>query len=911
MAVGNKVRVYDLAKELKQDTKRIIEDLRREGADVDVPSNSIPKELADKVRNKYFPKKETAPVRAIKVIKKMTKAEEEAPAVEEVPEVEETHDVQEAAQPTHGAASEEAPEETVVAVAPEPEAEPKAATNQVLRLKKPAAVGKAVEEEAAAKGPVVEEAPQEAPEEAAVVVTEVVAETTQAPATTEVKPLTPRPIGTQVKQIRISADALKNIKASEEAKVAARTPRVVETGRKRGTRDEGLRGTPGETSTPQMNYVPSPDSRRPKGRGAGKVRGGDRRGRDNRFNEQEASAPRPKSIEERIMDQANAASGDNDSKTIRLADGATVRDFAEKLGVVPRDIVQLLLKKGVFATLNQPINERLAIDLGESFGYEINFVPFEEIVVEEEFEELIAADADDTELARAPVVTVMGHVDHGKTSLLDAIRLENVAEGEAGGITQHIGAYSVEVASAEGVDGKRRVVFLDTPGHEAFTMMRARGAKATDVVVLVVAADDGVMPQTIEAIDHSKAAGVPIVVAINKIDKPGANPDKVKQELAGHGLQPVAWGGDIEMVEVSAKQKLNLDTLLETILLTADILELKASPTRRASGVVLEAKLDKGRGAVATVLVQQGTLSVGDPFIVGQVAGKVRAMFSDRGDEVRSVPPSTPVEVLGLSSVPQAGDNFQVVADIARATEISQQRQMKARQSALAKSTRRGIESLGLAEVKELLIILKADVQGSVEVLRATLEKLSTEKVKVRVIRAGVGAIAESDVLLASATQADNTQTAVVIIGFNVRPETKTSEIAKQEQVDIRLHSIIYKIEEEIRAAMIGMLDAIEKEAIIGKAEVQEVFKVPRVGAVAGCRVTDGIMKRHAKARLIRDGVVIWDGEMDSLRRFKEDVAEVRQGFECGIGLKNFNDIKVADEIEAYVIEKIAATSLD
>ncbi len=408
-----------------------------------------------------------------------------------------------------------------------------------------------------------------------------------------------------------------------------------------------------------------------------------------------------------------------------------------------------------------------------------------------------------------------------------------------------------------------------------------------------------------------KRPGVPIIVAINKIDKPDANPDKVKQGLAQQGLQPVDWGGDVEMVAVSAKKKENLNVLLETILLTADILDLKASPTRRASGVVLEAKLDKGRGAVATVLVQQGTLRVGDPFIVGQISGKVRAMFSDRGEEVKEAQPATPVEVLGLQGVPHAGDNFQVVADVIRATQISQQRQMKARQSALAKSTRRGIESLGLAEVKELLIILKADVQGSVEVLKSTLEKLSTDKVGVRVIRAGVGAIAESDVLLASATQADDTSTAVVIIGFNVRPEARTAEIAKQEEVDIRLHSIIYKIEEEIKAAMIGMLDAIEKEAILGKAEVQEVFKIPRAGNIAGCRVIEGVIRRHAKARLIRDSVVIWEGEIDSLRRFKEDANEVRQGFECGISLSILTTLRLPIEIEAYVIEKIAATSLD
>jgi translation initiation factor IF-2 len=504
----------------------------------------------------------------------------------------------------------------------------------------------------------------------------------------------------------------------------------------------------------------------------------------------------------------------------------------------------------------------------------------------------------------------MGHVDHGKTSLLDAIRSDNVAEGEAGGITQHIGAYSVFVPNPDNPLEPRRVVFLDTPGHEAFTLMRARGAKATDVVILVVAADDGVMPQTIEAIEHSKAAGVPIIVAINKIDKPDATPDKVKQGLVAQGLQPIDWGGDIEMIAVSAKKRENLDTLLETVLLSTDILDLKASPTRRASGVVLEAKLDKGRGSVATVLVQQGTLRVGDPFIVGQYYGKVRAMFGDRGDIVNEAPPATPVEVLGLQGVPQAGDTFQVVSDIDKAQTIASQRQMQARQLAMLKTTKRGIESLGLAEIKELLVVLKADVQGSVEVLRATLEKLSTEKVKVRVIRSGVGAITESDVLLASATQADEASMAVVIIGFNVRPAVRASEVAKQEQVDIRLHSIIYKVEEEITAAMIGMLDAIEKEVVLGKALVQDIFKVSKVGTIAGCRVIDGLIKRQSKARLIRDAVVVWEGDISSLKRFKEDAAEVRQGFECGISLANFNDLKVSDEIEAYVIERTAATEL-
>jgi len=597
-------------------------------------------------------------------------------------------------------------------------------------------------------------------------------------------------------------------------------------------------------------------------------------------------------------------------KSVRLIEGSTVKEFAEKLGIKPKDVVTLLLQRGVFATINQPLMDDVAADLGKRFGYEVSFVPFEEMVAEEEFEELIAADADDVELPRAPVVTVMGHVDHGKTSLLDGIRTTDVAAGEAGGITQHIGAYSVQVPSPDRPGETRRVVFLDTPGHEAFTMMRARGAKATDIVVLVVAADDGVMPQTIEAIEHSRAANVPIIVAINKIDKPDANPDRVRQELAQQGLSPLDWGGDTEMVQVSAKKRENIDTLLETILLTSDILNLRASPTRLASGVVLEAKLDRGRGAVATVLVQQGTLKIHEPFIVGQISGKVRAMFNDRGESISEAGPATPVEVLGLQGVPQAGESFQVVSDISKAQSISQHRQMLSRQATLLQTTKRGIEALGESEVKELLVIIKADVQGSVEVLKSTLQKLSTDRVKVKVIRSGVGAITESDVLLGSATQAGSSSSAVVIIGFNVRPESRAADVAKQETVDIRLHSIIYKVEEEIRAAMIGMLEAIEKEKILGKAEVREVFRVPKAGTVAGSMVIDGLIKRNARARLIRDGVVSWEGNISSLRRFKDDVSEVREGFECGISLENFNDLKVSDQIEAYVIERVAATEL-
>jgi len=919
MPVIGKVRIYDLAREVKQDTKRIMEDLRREGADVSVPSNSVSKELAEKIRNKYFPKVEAAPKRLIKVIKKKAEPETESPEIQ--PEISEIQIADKEAEV----------KETLPVKKAEPEIikEPKAAqTVKILTKKAPV---KQIEEEPV----VIEEEPQpeieeeiELPEKVEIVEEiPIPVEKIEEPKQTSgrVKILTPKvfkPTGTQVKQLTLTKDALeKGIKPGErvvseaptktgkfkvEEKPKTRDRREVQKGGR--DRKTELRGTQGESANPKLIYTPGQNQRRPEGRG---VKKGNKKFEDKggKFQEREFAVPRPKSIEERIKEQVGSKDFEA-QKTARLTEGATVRDFAEALGVAPRDIVQLLVKKGVFATLNQPIGEKMAKELGANFGFEVSFVAFEEMVIEQEFEELIAADADDTEETRAPVVTVMGHVDHGKTSLLDAIRHANVAEGEAGGITQHIGAYSVFVPNPENPSEKRRVVFLDTPGHEAFTMMRARGAKATDIVILVVAADDGVMPQTIEAVEHSKAAGVPIIVAINKIDKPDANPDKVKQGLAGLGLQPVDWGGDIEMVSVSAKKRENLDTLLETVLLQADIMELKASPTRRASGVVLEAKLDKGRGSVATVLVQQGTLRVGDPFIVGQVHGKVRAMFSDRGEIVNEAPPATPVEVLGLQGVPGAGDTFQVVANIEQSVSIAGQRQMKARQAAMLKTTKRGIESLGQAEVKELLVILKADVQGSVEVLRSTLEKLSTEKVKVRVIRAGVGAIAESDVLLASATQADNTQTAVVIIGFNVRPEARAADVAKQEDVDIRLHSIIYKVEEEIKAAMIGMLDAIEKENTLGKALVQEVFKVSKVGSIAGCRVTDGIMKRQAKARLIRDGVVIWEGDISSLKRFKEDTNEVRQGFECGISLVNFNDIKVGDEIECFVIEKIAATEL-
>ena len=587
------------------------------------------------------------------------------------------------------------------------------------------------------------------------------------------------------------------------------------------------------------------------------------------------------------------------TRSITLAEGMTVKDLADKLEVRVKDVLAKLLMKRVMLTINSTLDIDTARDIAADFGAEIEMRSFEEELVSAEVEEAREEDL----VPRAPVVTVMGHVDHGKTSLLDGIRETRVAEREAGGITQHIGAYHVDVGAG------RSVVFLDTPGHEAFTLMRARGAKVTDIVVLVVAADDGVMPQTREAIDHAKAANVPLVVAINKTDKPGSNPENVKRELAELNLVPEDWGGNTVMVPVSAKKRENLDQLLEMILLSSDILELKANPKRPASGTVLEAKLDRGRGPVATVLVQDGTLTVGDNLIAGPVVGKVRALIDDRGRPVKSAGPSTPVEVLGLTSLPQNGDPFQTVADAAKARQIATFRQTRAKELALgARGGRLTLESLKeqIAEggIKDLPIIVKADVQGSAEVLADTLTKLSDEKVRIRIIRSGAGAITESDVLLGSASNA-------IVIGFNVRPDRNAATVAEREGVDVRMHSIIYNVTDEIKKGMTGMLDPTFKEVRIGAAEVREVFKVPKIGAIAGCIVTEGRITRSGdtKVRLLRDSAVINEGKIGSLRRFKDDVTEVKSGFECGIGLDRYNDIKVGDVIEVFTMERVAVTA--
>jgi translation initiation factor IF-2 len=601
---------------------------------------------------------------------------------------------------------------------------------------------------------------------------------------------------------------------------------------------------------------------------------------------------RPGVGERRATRVEPAAQVRREPRPITITEGISVRELAEKLEVRAKELLKTLLDKGIFASINQALDVQTATQLAEEFSGVVTVRSFEEEVVEDVRKEEKPAALE----ARAPVVTVMGHVDHGKTSLLDAIREARVAEGEAGGITQHIGAYQVRV------DG-RKVVFIDTPGHEAFTRMRARGAKVTDIVVLVVAADDGVMPQTQEAMDHARGAGVPIIVAINKIDKPEAQPERVKRQLADKGLMPEEWGGDTVMVEVSARQKTNLDRLLEMILLVADLRELKANSQASASGTVLESRVDKGRGPVATVLVQNGVLHVGDFFFCGAVYGKVRAMFDDRGQPLKEAGPSTPVEVLGLQGVPDAGDQFQV-ADESKARHIVDYRQGKLREASLAKTAGGRItldqlhEQLKTGEVKELPLVIKADVQGSVEVLNELLPKLSTEQVKIKILHASVGAVSETDVLLASASNA-------IIVSFSVRPDRKAVELAQQENVEIRTHTIIYELVDELKKALTGMLEPVFKETYLGRAQVRDTFRIKGVGTVAGCIVQDGLIKRDAELRVLRDNVVVHTGRVGSLKRFKEDASEVRAGVECGIGISNFNDVKIGDVIEFFTVQKL------
>ncbi|WP_372993993.1 translation initiation factor IF-2 [Lutispora sp.] len=579
-------------------------------------------------------------------------------------------------------------------------------------------------------------------------------------------------------------------------------------------------------------------------------------------------------------------------KPIKIGNTISVKDLSEKTGKTVAEIIKKLLLLGVVATINQDLDYDTAALIAEEFGIKI------EKAIDKDDEELLLNDVEDREedlKPRPPVVTIMGHVDHGKTSLLDAIRQTNVIATEAGGITQHIGAYMVNV---EG----RKIAFLDTPGHEAFTAMRARGAKVTDIAILVVAADDGVMPQTVEAINHAKAANVTIIVAINKIDKPGANPDRVKQELTEHGLLPEDWGGDTICVPVSAKKKIGIENLLEMVLLVAEMQELKANPNRKAKGTVIEAKLDKNRGPVATVLVQNGTLNIGDFFVVGNTHGKVRTMIDEKGKNIKKAGPSTPVEITGLSEVPDAGDIFIAVEDEKIAKQISDKRKEKYREEHLQSSQKISLDDLfsqiQAGKVKELNLIVKADVQGSVEAVKQSLERLSNDEVKIKAIHGGVGAITETDVMFASASNA-------IIIGFNVRPQPAAITLAEKDKVDIRLYRVIYDAIEDIESAMKGMLEPEYKEVVLGHAEVRAIFKASSIGTIAGCYVTDGKINRNNDIRVVRDGVVIHEGKISSLKRFKDDAKEVNTGFECGISLEKFNDIKEGDIIESFTMEAV------
>ena len=583
-------------------------------------------------------------------------------------------------------------------------------------------------------------------------------------------------------------------------------------------------------------------------------------------------------------------------RKIRIEEAIRVADMAHQMGLKSNEIIKVLFNLGIMATINKALDIDTASVVAAEFGYEVEKVGFAE---EQYLADHRTEDSPEQLKRRPPVVTIMGHVDHGKTSLLDAIRKTNVTSGEAGGITQHIGAYHVKTKRGE-------IVFLDTPGHEAFTAMRARGAQVTDLVVLVVAADDGVMEQTREAVNHSRAAGVPIMVAVNKMDKPTANPDRVLQELASLGLVPEDWGGDTVVCKVSAKTREGLDEMLEMLALQADILELTANPDKPARGHIVEAKLDKGRGPVATVLIQEGTLHQGDTFVCGVFSGRVRAMFNDQGRKVKEAGPSIPVEVQGFEGVPEAGEEFICLEDEKLARRIAESRAVKLRERELAKQSRVTLETFlsRKADDQEALVlnlVVKSDVQGSLEAIVDALNKQSTEKVRINIIHGGTGAITESDILLASASDA-------IIIGFNVRPTAKVKEMAEHESVDIRFYDIIYKLVDEIKSAMAGLLAPVSREVYLGQAEVREVFSVPKVGSIAGSHVVDGKLTRNASVRLLRDGVVVHNGKIASLRRFKDDVREVLKGYECGISLENFNDIKVGDVIEAFEMVEEAAT---
>ena len=864
------IRVYELARDLNLTNKILLERLSKMEIDVKSHMSSLDDNTIAKVKSELFGAKEET-IEETRIKPTVIRRRKRQVAVEVPPEAEpEVEEVQAAANPPE---AELQPEEPV-------EEEEKAAEDQ-----------KAVEE------PVVE-TPTDAPEQP-VVEEPAVAETEAQP---KVKPKK------AVKKGKKKEASAKIIKLAETPPPLPSGKEKVRT-EKRKAKVEKLpvgKAAPAD-DVRSKDGVPEKVAKKRK-----KKRGVDEADVDKKFLKKKISFRKKAVIEgselydnrhrarkpRKMAKGKKAAAGQKTQITvakkikrrIKIDEAILLSDLAKRMGIKANELIGSLMSLGVMATVNQSLDFETATLVASEFDYEVEQTAFEE-------EPLLKQEKDDPKnlSERPPVVTIMGHVDHGKTSLLDVIRKTRITEMEAGGITQHIGAY--HVATDRG-----QIAFLDTPGHEAFTAMRARGAQVTDIVVLVVAADDGVMPQTIEAINHARAAQVPIIVAVNKIDKDNAEPERVKRELSENGLNPEDWGGDTIFVNVSAKLSEGIEELLEMILLQAEVLELKANPDKLADGHVVEAKIDSGRGAVATVLVRDGTLRTGDPIVCGVHFGKIRAMLNDRGATVESAGPSIPVEVLGLSGVPMSGDELIVLADEKIAKQVSMHRMQKQRTKELAQSSRLSLDSLfeqmQQGDIKDLKLIIKADVHGSIEALADSLTKLSNEQVKINVIHSATGTIAESDVSLAAVSNA-------IIIGFNVRPTPKVHALANEEQVDMRFYNVIYDVIKDVKDAMVGMMASTFEERALGAAEVREVFHIPKIGAIAGCYVTDGKIERGQRLRVVRDGVVFYDGKNSSLRRFKDDTKEVQTGYECGIGIENFNDIKVGDVLECYYLEEI------
>ncbi len=867
-----KIRVFHLAKELKVNSALILELLDIMGKEVKSDLSTLDARTADLVRKRLTAALEAEREKLAEKtrLEQKVRVSEEAAVAHEPPVVQPIEaPVEKPAEVTAEEPAEEPEEEpAIVAAGPEavePEAEDEPADEIIEPEPEPE--------------PVAAHAPAEEPDKPAMA-----AKPVQTPPEdfTTARAARPGTAGKRTPRVfeakrfpTLEAIRARSIKPKPQPRPApgagpAPGQRPGMTGRTPGAPSRfGAPGTPGQTLPPAGR----PGFGRPQhtpGAGPGGKRNKRKKKKKDELNQVPIPTAKPKADLPPVPEN------------ITLSEGVSVKELAEKLNRKSKDVIAKLIGRGVLATINQPLDPEVAIEVAMEFGSEAKVLSFEEMAQQQEKKAAAKPPAGDA------------------ASAAEAIRADNVVEGEYGGITQHIGAYQAE-------ENGRKITFLDTPGHEAFTMMRARGARATDIVILVVAADDGVKPQTLEAIDHSRAAGVPIIVAINKIDKPGAEPGRVKQQLADREILVEEYGGEVVACEVSAKTKAGLDHLLEMVLLVADMLELKASPEKAASGVVLEARLDKSRGVISTVLVQDGTLSVGDPFIAGSSYGKVRAMLDQSGHKITEAGPATPVEVMGLATEPDAGDLFQAVATEAKARQIAGFRQEKQRSAALAKSSRRTLESLSreIAEghVKDLPILLKSDVQGSIEAIQKALSDLPDDKVKINVIRASTGAISQADVLLAAASEA-------IVVGFNVRPNKEASDVARHENVEIRSYTVIYDMVNEITQAMIGLLEPDLNEVVLGQAQVRELFKVPKIGIIAGCYVNEGKVTRNAEVRLLRDNVVIYTGKVGSLRRFKDDAAEVKQGYECGIGIEGYNDVKDGDIIEFFVMEKVAVKSL-